>query len=189
MTRYADDSDFDALAAQVRSTPKLSDEELRAALNTARAMPSAQNKEPIIEHFLHVALDAALALKGGENDVAVLYQEAVIAVITEVDRFVGSDDSEEMFLESIGLAVAAHLKKTLEDQAMVRASEEAFVRDVRLLSMARTHLRAENGSEPTVETLAATLKWTNEKVGVVYEMLTEAEQIHDADLIDYLDDE
>jgi hypothetical protein len=143
----------------------------------------------LIENFLVYALDASLERRDRGVEVPVLYQEAVIAVASSVGEFVASDRDTERLVADVSSAVAAHLDKALDEEKAARKSDEALLSDVRMLSAVRTHLRSEKKAEPTPGDLAATLKWPTERVETLLGLLATAEVEHDAEILEYLDDE
>lgn len=185
---HQDDTDLDALAAQVHAFPPLDDDEVRALLGRVRAGQEPA-REQLVDHHLRIALDEAMARGNRGMDVVDLYQEGAVATIVAVSEYASRGGSPSGLGTFVRRVVDAHLDSALEDEAVKKQSEEAFVRDAQAYESAEVELRHELGRSPTVMELAALLKWPEERVSIVGEMLDSARSIYDADIAQYLDDE
>jgi len=188
MTAHVDDTDLDALAAQVRSSPRLDEQELAGLLKAARALDE-RAREKLVGHFLREALAASLERRDRGLDVADLYQEATVAVVAAIAESITGTDSIEIINAKVETAIAVGLESALEEAAETKKVEEQLIHDANLLSLARVRFRKEKRAEPTSEELAELLKWPQARVEVVLDALLKAQAMHDLDIVEYLDDE
>jgi hypothetical protein len=72
---------------------------------------------------------------------------------------------------------------------MSEESENAFVHDAQLYETAEIGLRHDLGRTASVMELAAALEWPEDRVELIGAMLTNARELYDADIVQYLDDE
>lgn len=188
MTAHVDDTDLDALAAQVRASPRLSEEELANLLKTAPRL-DRHAREKLVAHFLREALAASLERRDRGLDVSDLYQEATVAIVSTVAESLTGTDSIAEVNTKVAAAIGAELDASLKELAAVKKIEEEMVRDTNLLSLVRIRFRNERHAEPTPEELAGLLKWPVARVEVVLDTLLKAQAMHDLELVEYLDDE
>jgi RNA polymerase sporulation-specific sigma factor len=188
MTAHVDDTDLDALAAQVRARPRLDDDEMARLLKSARALDETA-REKLVGHFLRDALAASLERRDRGLDVADLYQEATVAVVGAIGELTAGADSIPEINVKVAAAIAAGLDNALNELVQERKVEEQMVHDTNLLSLVRIRVQNEKHAEPTAEELAALLKWPVERVEVVLGALLKAQAMHDVDIVEYLDDE
>ncbi|MBV9525936.1 MAG: hypothetical protein JOZ46_09010 [Candidatus Dormibacteraeota bacterium] len=184
---HQDDTDLDALAAQVRAFPPLNDDEVRSLLGRVRAGQEPAREE-LVDHHLNIALDEVLAHGNRGMDVVDLYQEGAVATIVAVSEYASRGGAPAGLRTFVRRVVDAHLESALEDAAIETQSEEAFVRDAQVYETAEVGLRQELGRSATVMELAAVLHWPEERVALVGEMLDSARAIYDADIAQYLDE-
>jgi len=184
----ASDTVLDGLAAQARAHPPLSIETVAALLAEARRDPRGPAQATLVRHHLVVALDAALARVHGDVDVDDLFQEGSVAVVTAVDEHIRVDGSPAALRGRVGRVVAKQLDVAIERAAAQRRSDDAFVRDSRLLEAAEVELRHRLGRPATDAELAEVLSWNEARVGALSAMLAEARTLHDQSLVPYLDD-
>ena len=181
------DADLDAIEAQVRSFPPLADDEVARLLPTAAAAGPSQ--ERLVEHTLGVALDEALSRRDRGVDVVDLYQEATLAAIVAVSEYSVRNGAARGLRAYVARVIGAHLDDAIEQAAIDRRADEAFVRDAQQYETAEIALRHELARAPTVTELAAALKWPEERVEVVADAVTNAREIWDSEIVQYLDDE
>ena len=189
MTANVDDTDLDALAAQVRTHPRLDDAEKTSLLKAARAGSDSHAQEKLVGHFLREALAAALERRGRGLDIADLYQEANVAVVAAIAELVAGDGPIDGLDTEISVAIAAELDSALEQFVQIKKTEEQLVHDTNLLLALRIRLKEEKRAEPSAEELAGLLEWPLARVELVLEALTKAQAMHDVELLEYLDDE
>lgn len=186
--KQLDDTDLDALAAQVRSYPPLPESEVHALLDTVRAHDDAIARERLVQHHLRIALDEAIARGDRGIEVLDLYQEGSIATIIAINEYAARFGSPAGLRTFVTRVVGAHLDRTLEEAELERQSEEAFIRDARVYETAEIGLRHELGRSPTPTELAAMLEWPEERVELVGHMLENAREMYDSEIVQYLDD-
>jgi DNA-directed RNA polymerase sigma subunit (sigma70/sigma32) len=189
MTANADDTDLDALAAQVRTHPRLDNAEMDAALASARSDNGGDANEKLVGHFLRQALDASLERRGRGLDVSDLYQEATVAVVAVIAGWIAGGQPSAGLDAAVTKAIATELDNALQQFEEHRKVEEQLVRDTSLLSAVRIRLKQKQQTDPTNEELAALLKWPLERVELVLETLQKAQVMHDLELLEYLEDE
>ena len=171
------DTPLDSLAAQVRSRPPLPLEKVTELLGRANREGDDEARAALVEHHLVVALDAALAHADSGVDVGDLYQEASVAVVTAVGEYAARDG------DPAGLQ--AYVRRVVETE---RQTCEAILRETRLLDVAEVEMRNQLGRDPTSVELAAVLGWSEERVGVIGDLLHEARARYDESLLPFLDD-
>jgi DNA-directed RNA polymerase sigma subunit (sigma70/sigma32) len=183
-----DDTILDAIAAQVRAHPPLQQETVIELLSEAHREPRGPAEATLIRHHLGVALDGALARRDRGLDTGDLYQEGSVAVVTAVEEYAARAGDAAGLRAYVKRIVDLHLDAALEREQETKRSEEALVRDSRLLEAAQLELVNRLGREPTTVELAAFLEWTAERVDTLWAMLAEARAINDVTLLPYLDD-
>lgn len=184
-----DDTELDAIAAQVRAYPPLPDDEIANLLGVVRTRDDAPARERLVEHHLRIALDEAIARGDRGVEVVDLYQEGTLATIVAINEYASREGPPAGLQRYVSRVVGVHLDSELERAAAERERAEAFVRDAQVYEVAEVDLRHELGRTPTVTELAAVLEWDEERVELVGEMLTSARELWDADIVQYLDDE
>ena len=180
---HLDETDLDLLAAQVRSHPPLDADEVRSLLADARDAGPAQAR--LVEHHL----DESLARGDRGLEVTDLYQEATVATIIAVSEYAARGGAPSGLRSYVARVVGAHLDAAIEEAQLAQRSEEAFVRDAQLFETAEINLRHELGRSATNTELAAELDWPEDRVATIAEMLTEARDMYDSEIVQYLDDE
>ena len=187
-----DDTQLDALAAQARAHPPLTEGEVNRLLAEARATPNSTATASLVEHLLGSALDVALRHAGkavpAGMELADLYQEAALATHTAVSTYVRTQGDAAGLRPFVDEAMTGHLAKEIARAGQLHEADQALARDASLLSAVRVHLRKELKRQATDPELAAALKWPQERVEVVAAVLDTAQLQHDAELLEYLDD-
>lgn len=184
-----DDSTLDRIAAEVRANPPLSDEGVAELLAAARRDPHGDAAASLDRHNLGIALDAALALRGEDDDVAELFQEGSLAVCAAVAEYVGGSGDAAGLRAHVRRRVEAHIAAVQNGDKQRRADQEAFVRDSRMLDLVEVEMRHRLGRPATTDELAKVLEWTPRRVELVSEMLDNARRLDDETLIPFLDDD
>jgi DNA-directed RNA polymerase sigma subunit (sigma70/sigma32) len=183
-----DDTELDALAAQVRAFPPMSTQETAWLLTAARD-GSDSARERLVDQQLRLALDEAIARGNRGLEVVDLYQEGALAAIVAVNEYASRGGSPAGLGSYVSRVISKHLDDVLEETALAKETENAMVRDAELYETAEIALRNELGRSATVVELAALLEWPEDRVLLVGEMLTAAREMYDADIVQYLDDE
>ena len=181
--RVADDEEAD-YRAQVARYPRLSnDEEHRLLALSGRARDEANRT--LIEHNLYLVLEAAEARK--ERGVAFgdLFQEGTVGLISAVEHY---QPAQGAFHARLVEVIGATMDDVLEQTEAAQRNDEAFVTACRLLESARRLLATRLSRPATPAELAKLLHWEEARVNVILEMLSEARQVDDDELLDYLDD-
>ena len=187
MSVREDDTELDALAAQVRASPKLStaaaDALIAAAVRGDRDAHAA-----LIEHALSPVLAEAVAHRDRGVELLDLFQEGSLAALVAVEEYVERTGNGAGFVAYVRRVVNRHLDHVIEEHeaAVVEAAELA--EDTRLLDVARVALHRQAGREPTVTELASVLVWSPERVELISGILDNARSDFDSDIVQYLDD-
>ena len=189
MTANIDDTDLDALAAQVRTHPQLDDAEKASLFGAARAGSDKHAQEKLVGHYLREALAASLQQRNRGLDLADLYQEANVAIVAVIAELVAGDGGIDDLDAKVSTAIAAELDSALEQFSQIKKTEEQLVHDTNLLLALRIRLKEEKRTEPSPEELAGLLEWPLARVEMVLEALVKAQATHDVELLEYLDDE
>jgi DNA-directed RNA polymerase sigma subunit (sigma70/sigma32) len=184
----SDDTELDALAAQVRAFPPMSTQETAWLLTAARD-GSDSARERLVDQQLRRALDEAIARGNRGLEVVDLYQEGALAAIVAVNEYASRGGAPAGLGSYVSRVIGTHLEDVLEEAARAKETEKALVRDAELYETAEMALRNEFGRSATVVELAALLEWPEDRVLLVGEMLTSAREMYDADIVQYLDDE
>ncbi len=184
----ADDTELDAIAAQARAVTPLPPDEVATLLAEVREGADTA-RDRLVEQQLRVVLDEAVAHGDRGVDVLDLFQEGTVASIVAVDEYAARAGDPSGLSRYARRVVAAHLDRAVDDAAAARESEERFVRDAQLYETAEVSLRHELGRSASVTELAAVLQWTEERVALVGDMLTNARDQYDSEIVQFLDDE
>lgn len=184
---HSDDPDLATLTAQARQYPPLSLAEVARLLPDSAVAGPAQ--EQLVQHQLGTALDEAMARRERGVDVVDLYQEATVAAIVAVAQYSARGGEPAGLQRYVARVIGAHLDDAIEEAELERRSDEAFVRDAEAYEAAEVSLRHELGRSATTTELAALLQWPEERVVVVAEAVTNAREIWDSEIVQYLDDD
>ena len=169
---------------QLASYPRLSTEEERRLLSTHGADRDAANRV-LIEHNLHLVLEAAQARKGRGVAFGDLFQEGTVGLISAVEHYKPADGAFHARLVHV---IAVTMDDVLAQTEEAQRNDEAFVIACRLLESAQRLLSERLDRPATPAELAKLLQWEEARVNVILAMLSEARTTHDQELLDYLDD-
>jgi RNA polymerase sigma factor (sigma-70 family) len=172
------------IQAQLARYPRLSHEEERRLLSTHGADRDAANRV-LIEHNLHLVLEAAQARKGRGVAFGDLFQEGTVGLISAVEHYKPADGAFHARLLHV---IAATMDDVLAQTDEAQRNDEAFVIACRLLESAQRLLSERLDRPATPAELAKLLQWEEARVNVILAMLGEARTTHDQELLDYLDD-
>jgi RNA polymerase sigma factor (sigma-70 family) len=176
--------DEDEIQAQLAHYSRLSNEEERRLLSTHGADRDAANRV-LIEHNLHLVLEAARARKGRGVAFGDLFQEGTVGLISAVEHYKPADGAFHARLVHV---IAATMDDVLAQTDEAQRNDEAFVIACRLLESAKRLLSERLDRPATPAELAKLLQWEEARVNVILAMLSEARTTHDQELLDYLDD-
>jgi DNA-directed RNA polymerase sigma subunit (sigma70/sigma32) len=187
MSVREDDTELDALAAQVRAGPKLSTAAVEALI-AAAVRGDRDAHAALVEHALSPVLAEAVAHRDRGVDLLDLFQEGSLAALVAVEEYVERTGNGAGFVADVRRVVNRHLDHVIEqhEAAVVEAAELA--EDTRLLDVARVALHRQAGREPTETELAAALLWSSERVELISGILDNARADFDSDIVQYLDD-
>jgi RNA polymerase primary sigma factor len=174
----------DAYRAQVARYPRLSSEEERRLLATHGREREAANRR-LIEHNLYLVFEAALARKENGVPFGDLFQEGTVGLISAVEHY---QPAQGGFNARLVHAISATMDDVVAQTKEAQRNDEAFVVACRVLESAQRLLAGRIGRAATPQELAKLLHWEEARVNVILEMLREAREIHDQELLDYLDD-
>ena len=181
--RTANDEEDD-YRARVELYPRLSKGEERRLLATQGAERDEANRI-LIEHNLHLVLEAAQARRGRGVPFGDLFQEGTVGLISAVEHYKPGDGA---FHARLVYAIAATMDDVLAQTDEAQRNDEAFVIACRLLQSAERLLSERLSRVATPAELARLLQWEEARVHVILGMLGEARVAHDQELLDYLDD-
>jgi DNA-directed RNA polymerase sigma subunit (sigma70/sigma32) len=174
----------DEIREQVARFPRLSNGEEQRLLATQGADRDAANRT-LIEHNLHLVLEAAEARKRHGVSFGDLFQEGTVGLISAVEHYMPADGPfHDRLVDVIGVTMDDVLSQTEEAQR----NDESFVVACRLLESAQRLLSERLGRTATPAELAKLLQWEEARVTVILDMLRGARVTHDQELLDYLDD-
>jgi len=173
----------DEIREQVAQYPPLSNAEEQRLLATLGVDRDAANRT-LIEHNLHLVVEAAQARKQRGAAFGDLFQEGTVGLISAVEHYKAGDGG---FHARLVHAIAVTMDDVLAQTEEAQRNDEAFVIACRLLESAQRLLSERLGREATPAELAKLLQWEEARVTVVLEMLHGAEVAHDQELLDYLD--
>jgi RNA polymerase sigma factor (sigma-70 family) len=176
--------DEDEIQAQLARYSRLSNEEERRLLSTHGADHDAANRV-LIEHNLHLVLEAAQARKGRGVAFGDLFQEGTVGLISAVEHYKPADGAFHARLVHV---IAATMDDVLAQTDEAQRNDEAFVIACRLLESAKRLLSERLDRPATPAELAKLLQWEEARVNVILAMLSEARTTNDQELLDYLDD-
>ena len=182
------DTLLDTLAAEVSANPPLDLATVGELLAQAHDDPHGAATCTLVEHHLFLSLEAALARAGAALDVTDLFQEASAALVAAVSTYASGGRPASGLRDYARAAIASHLDAVVAKAERLRADDDAFVRDSRLLEGVEVELRHRLGRDATTAELAATLLWEEERVTVMGRLLAEARARNDETLLPFLDD-
>jgi len=176
--------DEDEIQEQLSRYPRLSTEDERRLLATHGADRDAANRV-LIEHNLHLVLEAAQARKGRGVAFGDLFQEGTVGLISAVEHYKPADGGFHARLVHV---VAVTMDDVLAQTDEAQRNDEAFVIACRLLESAQRLLSERLDRPATPAELAKLLQWDEARVTAILALLGEAQTGYDQELLDYLDD-
>lgn len=188
MSAFPDDTALDAIAAQVRSIPRIDDAQLGALLREARDAPAGPAAAALVEQQLGSVLDAVLSRRAAEVDLLDLYQEGSVAATVAVGEYASHGGSPEGMRAYVDRLVATFLDDVIEREASLRRADALLLERVQLLEAAEVTLRHRLARQPTTLELAAALQWSADEVTAVAAVLAQARETYDAEILPFLDD-
>lgn len=169
--------------AQVEAYPRLSDDEQGRLLATRGAAREAANRT-LIEHNLFLVFEAAHARHQEGIPFGDLFQEGSLALISAVEHYTGA---EQGFTASLRGAIDATMDAVVAMTRDAQRNEEAFVAACRVFERAEALMTADLQRPPTDAEIAKLLEWDVQRVAIIRAMLLEARELHDEDLLPYLE--
>ena len=183
MEQQSPKDEEDEIREQVAQYPPLSNAEEQRLLATQGVARDAANRT-LIEHNLHLVVEAAQARKEHGVPFGDLFQEGTVGLISAVEHYQPGDGG---FHARLVHAIAVTMDDVLAQTEEAQRNDEAFVIACRLLESAQRLLSERLGRAATPAELAKLLQWEEARVNVTLEMLHGAEVVHDQELLDYLD--
>jgi RNA polymerase nonessential primary-like sigma factor len=183
MEQQSPKEEEDEIREQVAQYPPLSNAEEQRLLATHGVERDTANRT-LIEHNLHLVVEAAQARKKHGVPFGDLFQEGTVGLISAVEHYKQGDSG---FHARLVHAIAVTMDDVLAQTKEARRNDEAFVIACRLLESAQRLLSERLGRAATPAELAKLLQWEEARVSVVLEMLRGAEVVNDQELLDYLD--
>lgn len=169
--------------AQVEAYPRLSDAEQGRLLATRGTVREAANRT-LIEHNLFLVYEAAHAHRQVGIPFGDLFQEGSLALISAVEHYGGT---EEGFTASLRGAIDATMDAVVAMTRDAQRNDEAFVAACRVFERAEALMTADLQRRPTDAEIAKLLEWDVQRVAIIRAMLQEARELHDEDLLPYLE--
>jgi RNA polymerase sigma factor (sigma-70 family) len=176
--------DEDEIQAQLSRYPRLSTAEERRLLATHGTDRDEANRV-LIEHNLHLVLEAAQARKGRGVAFGDLFQEGTVGLISAVEHYKPADGGFHARLVHV---VAVTMDDVLAQTDEAQRNDKAFVIACRLLESAQRLLSERLDRPATPAELAKLLQWDEARVTAILALLGEAQTGYDQELLDYLDD-
>ena len=183
MEQQSPKDEEDEIREQVAQYPPLANAEEQRLLATQGVDRDAANRT-LIEHNLHLVVEAAQARKEHGVPFGDLFQEGTVGLISAVEHYQPGDGG---FHARLVHAIAVTMDDVLAQTEEAQRNDEAFVIACRLLESAQRLLSERLGREATPAELAKLLQWEEARVNVILEMLHGAQVVHDQELLDYLD--
>src|SRR6202023_4431548 len=160
----------DEIREQVAQYPPLSNAEEQRLLATLGVERDAANRT-LIEHNLHLVVEAAQARKERGVPFGDLFQEGTVGLISAVEHYLPGDGGfHARLVHSIAVTMDDVLAQTEEAQR----NDEAFVIACRLLESAQRLLSERLDRPATPAELAKLLQWDEARVTLILAMLGEA---------------
>jgi len=169
--------------AQVDAYPRLSDDEQGRLLATRGTAREAANRT-LIEHNLFLVYEAAHARRQEGIAFGDLFQEGSLALISAVEHYTGT---EHGFTASLRAAIDATMDAVVAMTRDAQRNDEAFVAACRVFERAEALMTADLQRPPTDAEIAKLLEWDVQRVAIIRAMLQEAREVHDEDLLPYLE--
>lgn len=188
MTLRQNDTDLDALAAQVRAVPALGDADLSRLLVAART-GDAGARTQLIEQQLAAILAGVLGRRQTGFDVFDLYQEGAVAAAIAVDEYLAHDDDGPNLRRFVTRVVERHVDTLVAAEAEVQRAAAQMLEEAELLQAAELVLRRELERMPTPTEVGAHLDWTPEHVDLVAQTIIAARESFDEEISLYLDED
>src|SRR6202043_3643995 len=184
MEQQSPKDEEDEIREQVAQYPPLSNAQEQRLLATLGVERDAANRT-LIEHNIHLVVEAAQARKEPGVSFGDLFQEGTVGLISAVEHFKPGDAG---FHARLVHAIAVTMDDVLAQTEEAQRNDEAFVIACRLLESAQRLLSERLDRPATPAELAKLLQWDEARVSVMLAMLGEARTTHDQELLDYLDD-
>src|SRR4029077_13462534 len=184
MEQQSPKEEEDEIREQVAQYPPLANAEEQRLLATQGVDRDAANRT-LIEHNLHLVVEAAQARKEHGVPFGDLFQEGTVGLISAVEHYQPGDGG---FHARLVHAIAVTMDDVLAQTDEAQRNDEAFVIACRLLESAQRLLSERLDRPATPAELAKLLQWDEARVNVILAMLGEARTTHDQELLDYLDD-
>jgi DNA-directed RNA polymerase sigma subunit (sigma70/sigma32) len=183
MEQQSPKDEEDEIREQVAQYPPLSNAAEQRLLATQGVDRDAAN-QTLMEHNLHLVVEAAQARKEHGIPFGDLFQEGTVGLISAVEHYKPGDGG---FHARLVHAIAVTMDDVLAQTEEAQRNDEAFVIACRLLESAQRLLSERLGRKATPAELAKLLQWEEARVNVILEMLHGAQGVHDQELLDYLD--
>src|SRR6202023_945002 len=183
MEQQSPKDEEDEIREQVAQYPPLSNAEAQRLLATQGVDRDAANRT-LIEHNLHLVVEAAQARRVRGVPFGDLFQEGTVGLISAVEHYKRGDGG---FHARLVHAIAVTMDDVLAQTEEAQRNDEAFVIACRLLESAQRLLSERLDRPATPAELAKLLQWDEARVTLILAMLGEARTTHDQELLDYLD--
>ena len=183
MEQQSPKDEEDEIREQVAQYPPLPNAEEQRLLATQGVDRDAANRT-LIEHNLHLVVEAAQARKMRGVPFGDLFQEGTVGLISAVEHYKQGDGG---FHARLLHAIAVTMDDVLAQNEEAQRNDESFVIACRLLESAQRLLSERLVRAAMPAELAKLLQWEEARVNVILEMLRGAEVVDDQELLDYLD--
>src|SRR5712692_3073068 len=169
--------------AQVEAYSRLSDAEQGRLLATHGTAREAANRT-LIEHNLYLVYEAAHSRQEEGIAFGDLFQEGSLALISAVEHYRGTEPG---FTATLRAAIAATMDAVVAMTRDAQHNDEAFAAACRVFEQAEQLLSADLQRPATDAEIAKLLAWDVQRVGIIRAMLRGARELHDDDLLPYLE--
>ena len=180
-------AELEALAAEVERVPPLRAGEEKTLLERIRGGPDEAAIARLLETRLGLVLALARTKSGRGLSIGDLFQDGSVGLLAGIRAFPASGAAD------LDQWVTAQSALAMEDAIL---AEEASVRQERLLLEAAADydrvemaLARELQRAPTVAEIGTRLEWTVERTEHIRSVVAEARQVHDAELLLYVEPE
>lgn len=159
----------------------------RAHLVEAATSGDPRARESLIKEHLHWVREAAGQRAGRGLSEGDLAQEGSLALIKAIDQF--SESGRTDFDSFAREQVAAQMEQAIAEEDHAQEESRRVLQAAEDFQTAEFSLRRELGRDATPAELAAKLEWSQDRTDAMAEIVAEARQRHDEELLEYLDPE
>lgn len=184
-----DDTELDALAAQVRSLPPRGPEEIDRLLGEARDSPAGGAAAHLVEQSLAAVLDAVLVRRATGLDLMDLYQDGAVAATVAVGEYAARGGAAAGLRPYVARVVETFLDDVVERAEAQRVADALLAAQAQQVEAAEVTLRHRLDREPTALEVGSLLEWSPDRTDLILALLRQARERYDSEIVEYLDDD